>query len=121
MSSHQIHPWLSWLIAFLQAIRPKFYNRLTWTIVISGLALTGSSLLSEVFRSVLEQKYQLIIPSTNPVYGIVLVSVGLCYHLAAHYLNERLLIVGNSNHVQSRQTHDLNLFKQFDEASASSY
>jgi hypothetical protein len=63
---------------------PKFYNRITWTVVAAGLALISSPLWEQLVTALFSKTFDLsdYVPN-EPVYGIALVALGLIYHLGA--------------------------------------
>jgi ABC-type multidrug transport system fused ATPase/permease subunit len=63
---------------------PKFYNRITWTVVIAGLALISAPLWEQLITALISKTFDLssYIPN-EPLYGFGLVSLGLFYHLGA--------------------------------------
>jgi hypothetical protein len=92
---------------------PKFYNRITWTVVIAGLALIASSLWTQLITAFISKTFDLsnYIPN-EPGYGIALVALGLLYHLGASVVE----LLGNrapNPKQQAAQEHDKALAKKF--------
>jgi hypothetical protein len=72
------------LIEIIKFIKPKFYNTLTWTIVISGLLLIGTPFWQNVIASLLK-KYDVTVSSCTDYgdykWGLALVFCGLIYNI----------------------------------------
>lgn len=73
-------------------IRPKFYNRLTWVVVGSGLLLMSSPWWSDLVNFFASRYFGVTLPpyESHLDWGLPLVALGLLYHLAVHYFSEFL-------------------------------
>lgn len=67
----------------INIIRPTFFNKLTWTVVIAGLGLMSSPFWEKVLSAILKSRLNIEITGDNDVvWGFGLVFSGLCYHVA---------------------------------------
>lgn len=92
---------------------PKFYNRIAWTVVVAGLALISSPLWEQLVTAFISKTFDLsnYIPN-EPVYGILLVALGLVYHLGASIVE----VLGSRTpnpKLQAAQDHDKALAQKF--------
>lgn len=70
------------VLKFIEIIRPKFYNRITWVVVTAGLALMATPLLDKVISVALERAFEIQVTGEDDVvWGFSLVVVALIYHL----------------------------------------
>ncbi len=77
------------LVRLIRLFRPKFYNKLAWLVVISGLALLTTPIWEQVLVTLLRSKFNLHISVGNDqVIGLTLVVFGLFYHFATTSLYE---------------------------------
>ena len=77
----------------LTYIKPKFYNSITWVLVVSGIALTGTSLLEKLINISLGFD-----SSTNDaISGIILIVLGLCYNILYKQLEYKYEISENKH------------------------
>lgn len=82
----------------LVLFKPKYYNYITGLVVISGLGLIGTPLLEQIINSLLETKFNIQITEKNDTYiGLILVLLGLIYHLVASHLSGNLKTENNDN------------------------
>jgi len=96
-------------------IRPKFYNRLTWIVVLAGLLLMSSPWWLDIVNAFAVRYLGFSLPPSDPHFGwgMALVVSGMAYHIAVHYINE--LIATQSAHTThaSHQEHDRKTFDSF--------
>ena len=71
-------------------LRPKFYNRLTWVVVLAGLVLMASPWWADLANALASRLLGVSIPSSDAhlAWGLALVVTGLLYHITVHYLGE---------------------------------
>ncbi|MGY0603398.1 MAG: hypothetical protein ACW7DZ_15360, partial [Paraglaciecola chathamensis] len=70
--------WWDRLLKLIEMLRPKFYNKLTWLIVISGLGLMSKPLWLTLINLILETGSQFsITEESDTTWGFCLVLVGL--------------------------------------------
>ena len=80
------------IIEIIKLFKPSFYNRITWVIVIAGLALLGTPLLEKILNAILEKEYNITITDDkDSVIGILLVIIALTYNLITSYSEKYLL------------------------------
>ncbi|MDD4732359.1 MAG: hypothetical protein PHX58_10535 [Desulfovibrio sp.] len=61
--------------------KPKFYNRITWTIVLAGLAIMSAPFFERVAEAILKRYFDLTFNGDlAPIYGLCLVGIGLLYN-----------------------------------------
>lgn len=100
------------LIRLIALIRPRFYNHITWSVVISGLTLMTTPLWLEIVNLILSYlgKGSLRI-ETEFRWGFALVLLGLMYHMVnsglLEYSRSRTESVGES----TRVVHDRKVFE----------
>jgi len=92
---------------------PKFYNRITWTVVVAGLALISSPLWEQLISAIISKNFDLTTYIPNePVYGIILVVSGLAYHLGASII-ESINSRTPDLKLQEAGEHDSNIARRF--------
>lgn len=94
---------------------PKFYNRITWVVVVTGISLIATPLYQQVLIELAEKFLNITLPNQNLVpWGMALVIVGLCYH----YFSLKNIELSKSQLVIEKERqyieHDQNIFKQAD-------
>jgi len=91
--------------------KPEFYNKITWLVVGSGLALLAGKPLLEVLLSAYLEKYFALSISNqyDSLIGVGLVVFGLVYNLFATYLSRN----NKSENVSQILKHDKKLFQEF--------
>ncbi|MEA3588401.1 hypothetical protein J6I75_08555 [Pseudidiomarina sp. 1APP75-27a] len=90
---------VGWLVQLLIALRPRTYNRITTSVVLSGLLLVWESqvkLVHAVIVVVVEmfigesELLRAVLTSTSDTFiGMSLITMGLIYHLTAEYLQSK--------------------------------
>jgi hypothetical protein len=102
---------------FLNLIRPRFYNRLTWIVVGAGLLLTMTPWWGDLVN-VLAQKYLAVsLPAAteHTLLGVGLVAIGLIYHIAAHSIYELVASRREAAELGARGDHDRKIFLRLQE------
>jgi hypothetical protein len=98
-------------IKIFEILRPKFYNRLTWVVVIAGLSLMTTSIWTLLLNKFLEKNFEFSITGESDlVWGFSLCVSGLIYHLAITGIHEFLLAQNTKEKNQKIQKHDSELF-----------
>jgi hypothetical protein len=70
------------IFELIKFFRPKFYNRLTWVVVITGLGVLSKPLILEILNSIFEANWNFSITGEyDEVVGISLVIIGLAYNV----------------------------------------
>jgi hypothetical protein len=101
---------------FLEIIKhfwPRFYNRITWTVVIGGMALISAPLWETLVSALIAKEFDLsaYIPN-EPLYGTILVGLGLAYHLGASIIESAKEGQPNAKKLAA-QEHDKELARRF--------
>jgi len=84
MTSQRAISFLKWLIELL---RPKFYNRITWTLIIAGLSMMSTPLWERLLEFALKTQFEIDITSNDTRWGFSLIVVALIYNFATTSLN----------------------------------
>jgi len=73
----------------LEIFRPKFYNKITWVVVISGLGIISTTLLEKIIFIIFDELLDLTIIGENDTqWGMALVCIGLFYNFCTNALYE---------------------------------
>ena len=103
--------FISLAIKILEILRPKFYNRLTWVVVIAGLSLMTTPIWTLLLSKLLEKNFEFSITGESDLaWGFSLCVSGLLYHLAITGKHEFLLAQNTKEKNQKIQKHDSELF-----------
>ena len=99
----------------LNLIRPKFYNRLTWVVVLAGLFLLASPWWSGVIERVIAKYLEIQVPESDShlSWGLALVAIGLSYHALVHCISELIAFMGNSKNLEDQRAHDRRIFQEY--------
>jgi hypothetical protein len=105
-------PTLSQIVEIIKFFRPEFYNKATWFLLISGVALTGTSIFEKILFVVLDRTFNLRLTETSDSYiGLAFVSLGLVYNLAGQMVKSRHQIALTNGAINDdaleRRTHDM--------------
>jgi len=101
------------LLKVITLLRPQFYNKLTWFIVISGIALMSTPLWQEIIAAILRSRFDLdLVPGDSVTWGFALVVVGLVYHFATTSLFQYSKSITDSEKNIQRNTHDRQIFEE---------
>ncbi len=77
------------IIKIIKFLKPKFYNKLTWVVVIFGISLMASPFWQQILSKILEEKFQITIGSQSDViWGYALIFTGLVYNILTQYFLE---------------------------------
>lgn len=106
-----MNQFISLAIKILDILRPKFYNRLTWVVVMAGLSLMTAPIWTLLLSKILEKNFEFSITGESDLaWGFSLCVLGLIYHLAITGIREFLLAQDAKEKNQRIQTHDSDLF-----------
>lgn len=96
-------------------IRPKFYNRIAWVVVLAGLLLVASPWWLDLVSALAHRYFDVTLPTaaSHVAMGVVLVGLGLLYHLIVHYINELIASQRESTTLAAQREHDREIFAQF--------
>lgn len=91
---------VEWWVRQVQALRPRFYNGLTWAVVSGGLLFMGRPLWERLIEAILQREFDLQITSggSDSLWGFGLVIAGLIYHAwhRAHEVSASTTTLGPS-------------------------
>lgn len=108
---------MEWIVQQVLALRPRFYNGITWTLVVSGTLLIASPLWERILSAVLERSFDLRLTGggNDTAWGFALVVCGLLYHLVMQGMTQRQelrLHAGKENNRAQHLEHDRAIFGQ---------
>jgi hypothetical protein len=106
---------LSVLERLVNLIRPKFYNRLTWVVVLAGLLLLSTPWWSDLVVAVAARYLDVHLPQADAhfAWGLGLVALGLIYHAFVHYVSELVSTQRSSQALTDQRAHDRRTFQEF--------
>ena len=100
------------ILDLIKLLKPKFYNKLTWLIVISGLSIMSTPLWLIILNNVLEQELSISITSgSDTIWGFMLCFLGLTYHLINTGLLEYASSITDKHKRLKIDTHDLGIYE----------
>lgn len=100
------------ILKIIKLLKPEFYNKLTWSVVIAGLVLMGTPLWEEIVSSLLNKEYNLnLTPGGNTPWGFALVISGLIYHLISNSLLKFVEYKNKENTESGKHKHDVKIFE----------
>jgi hypothetical protein len=99
----------------LKFLRPKYYNRITWVVVVAGVSLVSTSLIEIILNEILKRRFDImIISQQDALYGVILVALGLTYNLGIHYIELSRDVI-NSSYIKEERAknleHDFQIFR----------
>ena len=111
----RVEPYIGLLGRVIDLVRPKFYNRLTWAVVVAGLFLMAAPWWSDLVNALAARHLGISLPSADSHFGwgFALVSTGLLYHALVHYIGELVSEQRNAVDLAARREHDRNIFAAF--------
>lgn len=105
-------PKMEFIIKLIKLIKPEFYNKITWAVVISGLALIGTPFWESIVSAVLSKEFNLdLAPGGNAPWGYALVVLGLAYHFITNSLTKYIEYKGSNLKENNAIQHDIEIFK----------
>ncbi len=103
------------LLELIKPFIPKFHNKLTWLVVISGLGLTSTSILERIINVIFQVNYGITITEKSDGYvGMALVGLGLFYNLLALRFSSTNSSPQLNDKEASIKEHDKKLFTKVD-------
>lgn len=108
--------FFSFALKVIEALKPKFYNKITWLIVVSGLSLMSTPFWITVANAVFGKTLDLSITNdSDTLWGFLLCCLGLIYHLLNTGLYEVALSVTSKTTLEKKELHDKSIFSQLNE------
>lgn len=78
------------VFGLLRFLRPKFYNKITWILIIGGLGLFSTPIFERIINAFTEKYFDFPISDENAsIYGIIIIALALMYNLSVNYLEFR--------------------------------
>lgn len=75
--------WQAFILKLVELLQPRFYNRITWLIVIAGIAMMSTPLWEKIANELLKKELEISISDGNDAaWGFALCVLGLVYHMA---------------------------------------
>lgn len=106
------------IFKLLEFFKPKFYNRITWVLIIGGLGLFSTPLIERILYALLEKIINIPISDENAsIYGVIVIFLGLIYNSGINYLEykKELLSQNISEQERIQRTLDLKLLNRIRE------
>lgn len=102
------------ILKVIKFFKPEFYNKITWLVVGSGLALLAGKPLLEIILSAYLEKYfaMSITNDYDSLIGLTLVFMGLFYNVITVYLDKNLLQKKDTTDNKYLLKKDTQLFKK---------
>lgn len=96
---------------------PEFSNKITWSVIITGLGLSTSSILQSILNEVLKKEFDFqILGAYDPLVGMFLIIFGLTHNIILQREKTKIQVSGkfDSEHADKAlaREHDLKLFKK---------
>lgn len=105
--------FFSFALKLIELLKPKFYNRITWLIVVCGLSLMSTPLWVTIANAILNKTFELsITDKSDTLWGFLLCCLGLVYHLLNTGLHEVALSVTSKATLEKKELHDKSIFSQ---------
>lgn len=106
------------ILKILKFLRPKFYNKITWVLIIGGLGLFSTPLIEKIINALTEKYFDFPISDENAsIYGILIIILALIYNLTVNYLDfkvEKLSKLDSPEHKIQKEL-DLKLYRRIRE------
>ncbi|MGY3852834.1 hypothetical protein ACW5W8_08365 [Aeromonas aquatilis] len=108
--------FFSFVLKLIEALKPKFYNKITWLIVVCGLSLMSTPLWITVVNAALGKTLELSITNdSDALWGFLLCCLGLVYHLLNTGLHEVASSVTSKATLEKKELHDRSIFSQLND------
>lgn len=106
---------LEFIERVIPLIRPKFYNRLTWVVVLAGVLLTAAPWWADLVNALAQKYFAVALPpsTANVGWGIVLIGIGLVYHVVVHSINELVIAERQIAQHGAHLKHDQQVFANY--------
>ncbi|OCH22735.1 hypothetical protein A6E12_18820 [Aliivibrio fischeri] len=101
------------ILKVIDALKPRFYNKLTWLIVAFGLSLMSTPMWLGIVNKLLETQFQLsITDNSDTIWGFALCCLGLAYHLMSTGLHEVAISINSKARLEKEYVHDIEVFDE---------
>jgi hypothetical protein len=96
-------------------IRPRFYNRVAWVIIVAGLVLMATPWWYDLLVALTSRHLNVTLPRVEAPYGwgFALVALGLIYHLLVHHATELIQASRDAVAGAAQREHDKRIFEEF--------
>ena len=103
--------WQAFVLRLIELLRPRFYNKITWLVVFSGLIMMSTPLWELVATEILKREFNISVSGSNDAaWGFALCVLGLAYHMA----NAGFYDLLKRNEIRARKekerNHDIAIF-----------
>ena len=103
--------WQAFVLRLIELLRPRFYNKITWLVVLSGLVMMSTPLWELVATEILKREFNISVSGSNDAaWGFALCVLGLAYHMA----NAGFYDLLKRNEIRARKekerNHDIAIF-----------
>lgn len=102
-----------YILKIIEFIRPRFYNKITWLVVISGLSIMSTPLWLALINALLKKELNFSFSGENDLFwGFLLCITGLIYHIISTVLHELALVVTSREKRARTLAHDTIIFER---------
>ncbi len=96
---------------------PEFSNKVTWTVVITGLGLTSSSVFQNILNEALKKEFDFqILGAYDSLVGIALIALGLTHNILLQREKTKIEVNGKfdseAEGKSAAREHDIKLFEK---------
>lgn len=104
------------LFKLIKLLKPEFYNKITWTVVIAGLAILSTSLIDKLINAFFRVSFNIEITGGNDaIVGIALVVIGLFYQVLSRRIEIQENATVKKEQELKRSAHDAEVFNRIDQ------
>lgn len=101
------------LYKLIRLLKPEFYNKITWAVVVAGLALLSTSFIDKLVNALFKISFEIDITDGNDaVFGVVLVIIGLLYHAISRKIEIQENNSFKKEHEKKKIEHDIDVFNR---------
>jgi hypothetical protein len=105
-----------YLLRLIKLFKPEFYNKITWAVVIAGLAILSTSLIDKLINVAFKISLNTEITDGNDaLVGIALVVIGLSYHILSRRIEIQQSATAKNEQDLKRSAHDAEVFNRINE------
>lgn len=105
---------LEFILEVIKLIKPNFYNKITWFLVVFGTTLISTPLIEKIINAVLEKNFTISLTQNNDTQvGLWLIGIGLFYNLLTNYFDKYLLHVQTIKKLDNNSSQDKSLYEKF--------